>query len=281
MSRFIQSAISVLFVMFGLAAPAQAYVFSIDNFSITKNNTLIFDDAFEDGNPPPSAPDFTDGDPASYFVRGALGPESGTKLSIDRDDAVPVPRPAGGTALLQGALLNTNIQTGSGRGLRLDDDLSLTGIFDYIAPSETNQFYAVRFTDRATGIGQPGNDIVSLQVRRTVSDQTVLELLKLSFVDGTVERIAEQAINDTHDQIVLTLATAANSQAVQASYSFIDSGTQSAIMTFADTVNIFNGEDWTRAQFIAGQVVPEPTTLTLMGLGLAGIGYRRKRKLAA
>jgi len=27
--------------------------------------------------------------------------------------------------------------------------------------------------------------------------------------------------------------------------------------------------------------VPEPTTLTLMGLGLAGIGYRRKRKLAS
>ncbi len=27
--------------------------------------------------------------------------------------------------------------------------------------------------------------------------------------------------------------------------------------------------------------VPEPTTLALMGLGLAGIGYRRKRKLAA
>ena len=27
--------------------------------------------------------------------------------------------------------------------------------------------------------------------------------------------------------------------------------------------------------------VPEPATLALMGLGLAGIGYRRKRKLAA
>ncbi|MGD8642488.1 MAG: PEP-CTERM sorting domain-containing protein, partial [Gammaproteobacteria bacterium] len=47
--------------------------------------------------------------------------------------------------------------------------------------------------------------------------------------------------------------------------------------------NIFNGEVWTRAAFIATQQVttgvPEPTTIALMLMGLFGIGLSRHKRV--
>jgi hypothetical protein len=45
---------------------AQGSPVFIDDFSVTKNGALIFRDSFSDGVPPPSAPNFANGTPASY-----------------------------------------------------------------------------------------------------------------------------------------------------------------------------------------------------------------------
>lgn len=65
-----------------LAAPGHAYTYSVDEFSVTRNGALIFDDPFSDGGPPPSAPNFVGGIPATYGMLGSLGPEAAGKLTL-------------------------------------------------------------------------------------------------------------------------------------------------------------------------------------------------------
>ncbi len=62
----------------GLAAamPAFAVVAYVDDFSVTKNGTMVFRDTFSDGAPPPSAPDYLTGGPAQYFVGGSFAANS-------------------------------------------------------------------------------------------------------------------------------------------------------------------------------------------------------------
>lgn len=58
---------------------------NIDQFSVVRNGATVFNDTFPDGAPPPSAPSFVSGAPASYSVFGTVpaGAESGGLLQLD------------------------------------------------------------------------------------------------------------------------------------------------------------------------------------------------------
>lgn len=258
---------------------AHAYVFTLDNFAIDKNGSAFFEDGFNGTVAPPEGPNGSN----TYSVQGGVGPEANGRLTLDRNDAATFTTARGETTLFQGARLRTNRDgTNPDNGFYFGDVVSLVTIFDLIPPTELRQSYGVRFTDRASSIGLPGNDLTEIRVVRTRTDELRISFIEASFVDSTVSFISSAVLDITHDQIALMLDLG-DTGLVTASYAYLDGGTMGGVTSLAGDAQIFEGEDWTRAQFFARQVlpVPEPSTLALMGLGLAGIGFRRKRKLAA
>jgi Calx-beta domain-containing protein len=219
-----------------------------DSLSITRNGALFFSDAFADGVAPPSAPNFANGTPASYFVRGSLAETNG-RLALNES----------GSALTTGigqpsafgfdqVLLLTDINPADlTAGLKSDDTFSVTAVFDVSVPASTFEFYGLRLADYSTGIS--GNDILNLAVRR-VSDTSVrVEFFRLDQIAGTFTSFGSFALDPSQDQISLTLAkNSAVSNDITASFFYIDGGVNGPTTTFATTAPIFNGENWTRAE---------------------------------
>ena len=75
----------------------------------------FFQDNFSDGLPPPSAPNFANGNPASYAGAGVNGfEESGGRLIFDSDHAVAFDGPGTDDPIVgQNAILRSNIDPAS------------------------------------------------------------------------------------------------------------------------------------------------------------------------
>jgi len=250
------------------AAPA-----FIDDFSVVKNGASLFNDSFNDGVPPPNAPNFANGAPASYFVSGTLN-EAGGKVKLDTVGAATTPGIGGpGFFLFEQALLLTNTdQSNLMAGLKNDDTFSIRGVFDLTVPAANREYYGVGLLD-STAIAL-GNDFLELAVRRATDGVVRVQFFRLDQIANTFTNIAAALLEPSHDQISLTLArTNAASDEITASFSYIDGGVAGPTTTLLNTADIFNGENFTRARFLFVTPAPvvEPGTLIFLGSGLAGL----------
>lgn len=252
-----------LLLVFFSPLNSYAYTFFIDDFSIIKNGNLWFSDRFDDGMPPPSAPNFEGGSTAQYLVKGAVGPESGGKLALISSDAIPTINVAGEHNLFQGATLQTSTDNQDlTTGLKIDDSFSVEGVFDLVLPERSNESYGIRLQDG--GGGQDADQFVQIKVNRSENNVWRILYEAQDLIKGTQTTIGKDLIEEGHEQIVLILAKeSATSNAITAFYAYKDGGVVGAITPFPATAEMFDGENYVRAQFNASRKIKFPWSMFL------------------
>ena len=276
-----------------MATTVNATAFYIDQFQITKNGNPWFEDPFNDGFVPPSSENLVSGGTqASYFTKPdpMPGPEQNGTLVLDTAQGEPTTSEVTGTQLLmQRARLATNTSDDSadlGRGLKTDDTFTVTGVYDLIQPDIRQERYGIRLTDFKSDNLDP-NDNVQLGVVLTTQGDWMVGFREADFAAGKFNLLDSYNLSNTtdiaiFDQIVLMLSKSNDtSNEITASFELIDlqDTSNNILIDLNGNPAIFDGELWTRADFMAFQVVPVPAALPLFGsaLGLMGfVGWRRK-----
>ena len=283
MNTFIRNCALGICLSFMVAASAGAYQFRIAEFEIERGGVSFFRDTFSDGAPPPSAPNFPSGNPASYLMQGTMGPENlggNDKLILDESGAAFNLGLLGNTPnLFQRATLNTNIDSANTtNGLKRNFAFTVVGAFDLIVPG-LGEAYGVRLNDQV-GSGL-GSDIVDLRVRN-VSGTPIIQFRKTDQI-GNTQVAFELPVDFGHDQIILALDHPdPNTDTIFGRFLYVDGGVDGPLKSFASTFDIFQGELFTRGSFGANRLIPqagpEPGTLALLGFGLIGLLARSRRR---
>ena len=126
---------------------------------------------------------------------------------------------------------------------------------------------------------------MQLRVQKNAAGQWGVTFIEADFGLGVFDTIDGFLLSDitgveNYDQIALTLIKSNDAdKLISAAVELIDLDGSNRLVTLDGTAEIFDGERWTRAAFLAIRVVPAPATLLLIGLGMAGIGYQRRKQL--
>jgi hypothetical protein len=261
-----------------VSQPAHAIVVGIDQFLVLRNGATFFNDTFSDGLEPPSGPNGS----ATYNVSGTIPStaESGGLLLLNSANGDVSANAQGDPRLSLRVRLLSDITSNLAAGLKSDDTLSLSGIFTLTAPpGPDNAEYSIRFND-ASGGG--AHQLVQLQVRFNPNTGAAeIRYILQDFDAGTVTTLGSAPFSPPTgaDRIMLTISRPdAGIDDFFGSYSYLSAGSVIGGASFATAGQMFQGEDFVRAEFNVSQAIPEPGTMALLLAGLGGIGASRIRR---
>jgi len=270
---------------------SNASVFFIDELTVTENDATYWQDTFSDGVAPANNTASVDVNlyDRVYLTRplpGLPGPETGGKLTLDTSQGHanigtvnPVPNK------VQRARVNASTNSANASALTASDRIKVTGLFDLVQPDPLS-LYSIRLTDWVTG---STNEAIELAVRTTATGDWLVELRQAQI---GVQWIALEswdlaAIPDIMDfeQVSLSLfnsqaAGAPGGSAFTAEFTLFDLDGSLADQTYTSTAtgSMFQVSDWLRPEFtVRERLLPAPSALLLIGIGLAGLGLTKRR----
>ena len=191
------------------------FEFAIDEFSVNKNGTLIFDDTFGT-TAPPDGPNFLTGTTPSpiYHTTGGFADSTDGNnnqvAQITSDNAAFSGLRGPGYIFGDFATLNTNTRTAPANfsnGLKSGQTFDVSGLFDLVVP-DSGESYGIRLSDRASSL-QPGTETVELAVIAGVTPGTAeVQLRQIDFATNTGTVLATFTVNNLNsdNQILLQLA---------------------------------------------------------------------------
>lgn len=261
--------------LFSVISPAFATIFSIDDFSITRVRdgvtTTIFQDDFNNGVAPTVPP---------YFINGVVGTESGGKYSFDTATGGIFDSATGeGQVRVASARFNP-VVTNETLNLRSTDAFLVVGVFDLISPVNLREAYGLRLNDAGIPSTTSNlNDRLEILVTRTLAGLLTIQFRDSDSFLNTVTLLGSADLETNHNQIVLAIGKrAAAVNAISAGFAYRDGGVDGVFTEFTNTGTLFDGENFTRAEFRATTPVPIAPTLSLTLLGLVSMFAMRKRK---